>query len=311
MPKFSIIVPVYNVEKYIKRCLDSIFEQSYDDYEVIVVNDGTPDNSMDIVKKYNVKIINQKNKGLSEARNIGVKKAKGEYIIFVDSDDYIEKDLLKNINKNLSNNPDIVRYQAIDVINDNKKEYHEKEFAECDGAKAFELITQYHYVEPAWLYAIKKDYYIKNKFEFKKGAYHEDFGLIPLIIIKSSKVNSIDYCGYYYVQRNNSIMTDLSYEKKIKKIEDVLNHYDYLIKESRKINKDLSYFKSFISNQVILKVTELNKKDYKKYIKILKDKHVFDGVLSNSLKRKVKKSILKLSPKLYYKIEGNIKKWKR
>ena len=77
MPKFSIVIPVYNVEKYIKRCLDSVFNQSFKDFEVIVVNDGTKDNSMDIVENYDVKIITQKNQGLSVARNTGVKKAKG------------------------------------------------------------------------------------------------------------------------------------------------------------------------------------------------------------------------------------------
>ena len=83
MPKFSIIVPVYNVEKYIKKCLDSINNQSFKDYEVIIVNDGTKDNSMDIVKDYNFTVINQKNQGLSAARNKGVEKAKGDYILFL------------------------------------------------------------------------------------------------------------------------------------------------------------------------------------------------------------------------------------
>ena len=93
MPKISIIVPVYNVENYIKKCLDSIFDQTYKDYEVIVVNDGTKDNSMNIVNNYKVKIVTQKNQGLSAARNHGVEKAKGEYLIFLDSDDYLDKDL--------------------------------------------------------------------------------------------------------------------------------------------------------------------------------------------------------------------------
>ena len=97
MPKFSIVIPVYNVEKYIKKCLDSVANQSFKDYEVIVVNDGTKDNSMDIVKEYDFKVVNQKNMGLSEARNTGVKSSTGEYIIFLDSDDYIEKDLLKDL----------------------------------------------------------------------------------------------------------------------------------------------------------------------------------------------------------------------
>ena len=301
MPKFSIIVPVYNVENYIKKCLDSIFNQSYKDFEVIVVNDGTKDNSMDIVKKYDVTIINQKNQGLSEARNAGVKKAIGDYLIFVDSDDYIENDLLKNINKSLDNNPEVVRYQAKDIIEDKVIEYNEKEFSGLDGSEAFKQITTYHYVEPAWLYAVKREYYLKNKFSFKKGAYHEDFGLTPLIVFKSSKVNSINYCGYCYVQRSGSIMTSKNYDKTLKKVDDMYNHYKYLSEEVKKIDKDKTYFNSFIANSIILKITELNKEDYKKYKKLLKEDKAFDEILDDTVARKVKKCIIKKSPRLYYK----------
>ena len=302
MPKFSIIVPVYNVEKYVKKCLDSIFAQTFKDFEVIVVNDGTKDNSMDIVKKYDVTIINQKNQGLSEARNNGVKRAKGEYLIFIDSDDYIEKDLLKEINKSLDNNPDIVRYQVKDIIDNKEINYNEIEFSNKNGEEAFQIITGYHYFEPAWLYAIKRKYYLNNKFTFKKGAYHEDFGLIPLIIIKSNIVNSINYCGYCYVQRQGSIMTSSSYEKTIKKVDDALDHFQFLINESKKLNKNTSYFNSFIANSLILKIIDLKTKDYKKYKKLLKDEKVYDYLLADSFGRKVKKTMIKKSPKLYYKV---------
>lgn len=303
MPKFSIIVPVYNVEKYIKKCLDSIFKQTFKDFEVIVVNDGTKDNSMDIVRKYNVKIIEQENKGLSEARNTGVKNAKGEYLVFVDSDDYIEKDLLKEINKSLTNNPDIVRYQAVFIKNDNAMYYHEKEFNGLRGDEAFREIVNYHYIEPAWLYAIKRDYYLKNKFSFKKGAYHEDFGLIPLVIFRSGIVNAIDYCGYCYIERCGSIMTNKAYDKTLKKANDVFDHYKSLTDIVKKDKCDKKYYNSFLANSLILKITELNKKDYKKYKKILKDEKVFDKLLDDTFTRRLKKRIIKISPKLYYKLK--------
>ena len=305
MPKFSIIVPVYNVEKYVNKCLDSIFNQTFKDFEVIVVNDGTQDNSMDIVKKYNVTIINQENKGLSEARNNGVKKAKGDYIIFVDSDDYIEKDLLMKINESTKNNPDLVRFQAKEINDKETKEYHEKPFYDLDGSEAFKLITQFHYVELACLYAIKRKYYIGSKYNFKKNTYHEDFGLIPLIIFNSDKVNSIDYCGYSYVKREGSIMNNTSYDKTKKKVEDTFNHYDFLIKQVDKSKKDTSFFKSFISNSLILKITELNSKDYKDYKKKLKINKVYDNLLDDTFSRKIKKIFVKKSPKLYYKIKGD------
>lgn len=303
MPKFSIIVPVYNVEKYIKKCLDSIFNQSFKDFEVIVVNDGTKDNSMDIVKKYDVKVINQENSGLSEARNTGVKSAKGEYIIFLDSDDFIEKDLLKKINDSLKNKPDVVRFQIQDYKDGEvTNKYNEEPFENLDGVEALKKITNYHYVENAWAYAIKRSYYEKEKFSFKKGTYHEDFGLTPLIIIKAKKVNSIDYLGYNYVQREGSIMSSKDYEKTKKKVEDFYNHYKYLISEVDKLKVDTTYFKSFISNSLILKITELKSNEYKEYKRKLKEEKVFDNTLSDTISRKIKKMLVKVSPKLYYKI---------
>lgn len=299
MPKFSIIVPVYNVEEYIEKCLESIFNQSFKDFEVIVVNDGTKDKSMDIVKKYDVTIINQKNMGLSEARNNGVKKAKGEYIIFLDSDDYIEKDLLKEINKSIKNNPDVVRYQIQDVENNEIiKEYEEEKFNGLSGVEAFKKITNYHYVENAWAYSIKREYFEEEKFKFKKGTYHEDFGITPLIILKAEKVNSINYIGYNYVQRQGSIMNNSNYEKTKKKVEDFYNHYNFLLKEANKLNVDTTYFKSFISNSLIIKITELKREDYIQYKKKLKEEKVFDNLLQDTLIRKIKKFFFKLSPKI-------------
>ena len=300
-PKFSIIVPVYNTEKYLKRCLDSIEEQTFTDYEVIIVNDGSTDNSSDIISKYPYKVINQKNQGLSMARNNGVKEAIGDYIIFLDSDDYIEKDLLKEISKSLINNPDLVRYQIKEVF-DNKSDisYKEMPFENKNGIDAFALITKYHFVENAWAYAIKRKFYLKEKFYFKRDTYHEDFGLIPLVIIKSNIVNSISYVGYCYYQRDGSIMNNSDYYKTKKKVDDFYNHYLYLTKEINKTNLDKSYFMSFISNSLILKITELDGKDYKEALIRLKKDKVYDNLLDDSLGRRLKKALVKISPKLYY-----------
>ena len=302
MPKFSIIIPVYNVEKYIKKCLDSVINQTYEDYEVIIVNDGTKDNSMDIVKEYPVKIVNQKNQGLSVARNNGAKQAKGDYLIFLDSDDSWNKNLLKSIEKSLKNNPDVVRFQIQETYEDgSKKEYKETPFNNKTGEEAFELIGKYHFVENAWCYAIKREYYLKEKFEFKKGAIHEDFGLIPLVVIKAQVVNSIDYIGYNYLQREGSIMNDKNYEKTLKKSRDMYEHYQYLIKEIDKTEINSKVFKSFIANSLIIKICELNQKEYKEYKKLLKKEKVYNNLLTNTIPRKIKKVLLKISPKLYYK----------
>ncbi len=298
--KYSIVIPVYNVEKYIDKCLKSILNQTYKDYEVIIVNDGTKDNSMDIVNKYNVEIINQKNKGLSEARNEGVKKAKGDYILFLDSDDYIEKDLLLEVSKMLDNNPELIRFQLREVYDDNSPsvDYPEIGFLGIGGEEALDRITMYHCVETACLYVIKREYYLRENFFFRPNAYHEDFGLIPLVIIKAKSVNSLSYVGYNYRQRQNSIMSTNDYEKVKKKVNDFYNHYNFLIQEIDKTNLRSDTFKSFIANSLIIKICELEKADYKAYKKKLIEDKVFDNLLTDSTVRKIKKIIFRISPKL-------------
>ena len=104
-PEISIIVPVYNVEKYLKRCIDSILNQSFTDFELILVDDGSTDNSGEIIDEYaikdeRIKVIHKENGGLSSARNVGIEYSKGNYIAFVDSDDYINKNMYKILYKN-------------------------------------------------------------------------------------------------------------------------------------------------------------------------------------------------------------------
>lgn len=301
MPEFSIVVPIYNVEGYLKKCLDSILNQSFVDYEIILVNDGSTDQSLSIIKEYmskypDIKLINQENKGLSEARNAGLKEARGNYVLFVDSDDFIDKDLLLNLNDSIINNPDLVRFQ-LRVVSDKTIDINEEAFDSLNGHDAFKKIIKYRFVENAWAYLYSRKYLIDNGFLFKPNMYHEDYGLIPLAIIKASKVNSISYIGYNYVQRSNSIMSDSNYMKTRKKAFDVLSQYlDIVDKDSD------PYYRSFLANSVILKLKDLNKEDYKKYLSEIKKHNVFDNILSDTLVRKIKKMLLKISPKLYLKV---------
>lgn len=301
MPKFSIIIPVYNVEKYIKRCLDSVINQSYNNYEIIVVDDGCTDNSIKIAKNYPAKIISNKHVSVSEARNIGVKHAKGEYLLFLDSDDYWDKRLLENIINSMNNDPDLIRFQVRTVTDQNEiTNYNEISFQNKNGPEAFKLISNFHFVESVWCYAIKRNYYFREKFEFKKGMVHEDFGLTPLLIIKAKKVNSIGYIGYNYFRRKGSIMNNPDYEWIKIKVRDFYNHYKNLIEEIDKTNIDSKLFKSFIANSLILKICELNKKEYKQYKNKLKKDKVYENLLTDTLPRKIKKIIIKISPKMFY-----------
>lgn len=311
MIKYSFIVPVYNTEKYLKKCLDSLVNQTYKDFEIIVVNDGSTDKSSSIISKYqkkykNIIVIDKENEGLSMARNRGVQKSSGKYIIFVDSDDYVSNKLLEEVDKKIDDS-DILRFQIATEDEDYTKinEYHEEGFESMCGYDAFKNLSSYHFVEPAWCYVIRKNYYIENKFSFKKGVYHEDFGLIPYVIYKARKVKSIDFIGYYYIQRNGSIMNNNDYKKTVKKAFDMLEQYKTMRLFAKNINRKNNlddYFLSYISNSVIVKARELKKDEKKVYINELKKLNVFDGVLVNTRIRIFKKYLMKHNLNLYLKV---------
>lgn len=311
MIKYSFIVPVYNTEKYLKKCLDSLVNQTYKDFEIIVVNDGSTDKSSNIISKYqkkykNIIVIDKENEGLSMARNRGVQKSSGKYIIFVDSDDYVSNKLLEEVDKKIDDS-DILRFQIATEDEEYTKinEYHEEGFESMCGYDAFKYLSSYHFVEPAWCYVIRKNYYIENKFSFKKGVYHEDFGLIPYVIYKARKVKSIDFIGYYYIQRNGSIMNNNDYKKTVKKAFDMIEQYKTMRLFAKNINRKNNlddYFLSYISNSVIVKARELKKDEKKVYINELKKLNVFDGVLVNTRIRKFKKYLMKHNLNLYLKV---------
>lgn len=311
MIKYSFIVPVYNTEKYLKKCLDSLVNQTYKDFEIIVVNDGSTDKSSSIISKYqkkykNIIVIDKENEGLSMARNRGVQKSSGKYIIFVDSDDYVSNKLLEEVDKKIDDS-DILRFQIATEDEEYTKinEYHEEGFESTCGYDAFKYLSSYHFVEPAWCYVIRKNYYIENKFSFKKGVYHEDFGLIPYVIYKARKVKSVDFIGYYYIQRNGSIMNNNDYKKTVKKAFDMLEQYKTMRLFAKNINRKNNlddYFLSYISNSVIVKARELKKDEKKVYINELKKLNVFDGVLVNTRIRRFKKYLMKHNLNLYLKV---------
>ena len=295
--KYSIIVPAYNTEKYIDKCLKSIFSNTYKNFEVIIVNDGSTDKTEDIINKYikkydNIIHIKQKNMGLSMARNNGVKKATGDYLLFIDSDDYVEKNLLENINKNISD-LDVLRYQLNIVYSDKVVPCEEEEFNVTDGISAFEKIVRYKFIEMASLYVINRKYYVDNNFEFENGVYHEDYGLLPLVIATAKKVKSINYLGYNYVQRDGSIMSSNDTSKMKKKMDDML----FLFTKAIKYLDNIPYsqnVKSFYANSIIDKYNSLSDKLKKEYIKKIKDLKVISYLSNDNFKRKIKKILYEI-----------------
>ena len=298
--KFSIIIPVYNVEKYIEKCLNNIIHQTYDNFEVIVVNDGTKDDSQKIINKFvkkdkRIKSFIKENGGLSSARNYGLKEITGDYIVFIDSDDYIEKDYLFKVNELLENHKkiDVVKIK-LNIV-DEEGNLLRKENGLEEGYVDFKELTKLEFLEPSWSYIYKSSYWKKNNFKFMEGKIHEDFGLTPEILIKAKNIYYLDYYGYNYVQRENSIMSANDKNKIKKKAFDILEQYDRLISLNIKTNElNKRYYDSFLSNAVISKEKTLDGEDKKIFHSELKKRKVADKLLDDSFKRKLKKILQKI-----------------
>lgn len=247
MNKFSIIITCYNAEEFIGRCLDSIMNQNYKNFEVIIINDGSTDRSLEIIKKYqmtfkNIKCINQVHKGVACARNNGIKHIEGNKFIFVDADDYINQYLLFHLNKTFTEkNSDIVRYSANLITKngiDNKK-YFCKKFDIVDGKEVLKLFVDCKVrYGPLWLYCYDTNFFLSNKFQFLENKIHEDFYNI-YILSKASTIKGIDYIGYNYEKNNKSITANKDKKNELMRAKDILFVYDYVIKklEESFINK--------------------------------------------------------------------------
>lgn len=308
MIKYSIIVPAYNAEKTLYRCIESILAQKYDNYELIIVDDGSTDESFKILDQYKkankrVNIFKQKNSGAGSARNLGVAKAKGQYLLFLDSDDYVTNDYLEVIDNNLDTNLDLLRFQITDVDGKQETNHSESSFDTMSGPEAFELMTKFKYLDSPVCYCYNKKYYDNNKFKFMENTYHEDYALVPLIIMKAQRVKGINKCIYAYVKTQDSTMTSTDYKKTIKKFDDAIKGYLFQMKEIDKLDyKETKIFKSYISNAIIVKLKDLNKLDYVKYLKRLKELKVIDNILTDTLLRKIKYLLIKINPRIALKL---------
>ena len=210
-PLITVIVPAYNVEKYIIRCLKSIEEQSYDNLEIIVVDDGSKDHTGERIDRFaktdsRFKVIHQKNKGISGARNIGIEEAKGDYVLFVDSDDFIAQDHVEHLYK-------ILTKEKADIsISGHQKFYKEQEIQK-DGEPSLEVMSGMEAME-SLLYRKKfttspwGKLYRRTLFEgiqYPLGKIYEDLATTYRVLAKANKVVISTARNYYYFQRMDSI----------------------------------------------------------------------------------------------------------
>lgn len=213
--KLSIIIPVYNVEQYIGRCLQSCLSQPHvtpEEYELVIVNDGTKDNSMAIVEEMtrgctNVTIINQQNQGLSMARNAGLKAAQGEYVWFIDSDDWIEDNCLHGIIERLERTKvDVLQLQYKNVYNDDiPSDEHYSTIKGIGNSKKWMVENTYFTAVQFMIY--RREFLLQNNLQFYPGIYHEDSEFKPKVVYLADTCASYDKVVYNYFKGNANSIT--------------------------------------------------------------------------------------------------------
>lgn len=314
MNNLTIIVPAYNREKTIKRALDSIVSQIGEIAELMIINDGSTDITGEIAKQYKEKYpekisyYEKQNEGIAATRNFGITHAKADYIMFVDSDDYIETNLIKELEKYMSQNTDIIKFKS-QCVNDNNELINKIDgpiFDSITGQEAFnKLAFSDILIDSPCLYIFKKELFLKNDLFFKEGTYHEDFGLIPLVLLVAKSVVSLDVYGYYYVQTDNSITRNNDYKKTIKRFEDCLLHYDNMLEFISRFNfsnQTKQNIKIFYTNAVLLKLKSVQKLDRKQYIKEIKKRKMTRNIKAKNIKQLIKRIILTININWYLEI---------
>ncbi|WP_212611675.1 glycosyltransferase family 2 protein [Sphingobacterium wenxiniae] len=240
-PFFSIVIPVYNIEQYIKRCIDSVLEQTFDDYELLIVDDESKDSSISLVEEYTdkrIKILSKVNGGLSSARNFGLHHSKGAYVWFIDGDDYVcDKEGLQKIYdtiKSKTDSPDIVVFNN-EVIYEGAEK---KGWINVNAPEDTPLLSGVEYVERygvvpinAWTQCYQREFFIKNGFCFKEGIYFEDIYINLDIYQVVKNVVGINEILIHYFKREGSIMTSRFNKQHLSSEVQVLNKFNYIRNE--------------------------------------------------------------------------------
>lgn len=251
MIKVSVIVPIYNTEKYLDKCLNSIVNQTLDDIEIILINDGSTDSSKEIISKYkkdykNIIVIDKQNGGIGKARNDGMKRATGEYITFVDSDDYIHKNMFKVYYEYAKKyDMDMVTGLYYKVKNGKETLFNSSRFKTGNVKTSPSILFSIEYGPCVKFY--KREMVVNNNILFEENKKYEDMPFVSKCLLKSKLIGQINEGYYYYVIHANSETTTI--DERVFDIFDILKIVmDYYKKEF--------YLKDEIDYLVIDKVTK-------------------------------------------------------
>ena len=287
--KLSIIVPIYKVEQYLGKCVDSLLDQDlpHEEYEIILVDDGSPDGCPAMCDEFasahaNVSVVHRENGGLSAARNSGIEVAKGQYVQFVDPDDYLEPNVLKSlVDKMDAEHLDILRFnyqnvnEKYEVFEPNKvsKPFVDYRDEVCDGL-AF-LNERLGFGCYAWQFVLQRE--LLENCVFKEGIYFEDMEWTPRLLMKASKVTSTDLMVYDYLMREGSITQSVDEKKKRKVLEDRLSLIGSM-KRQKENAGDKRWFEGMIGQMTIGVISSASSdfwEKHKELIKRIKKEEVF------------------------------------
>ncbi len=288
-PFFSVIVPIYKVEKYLTACLKSIINQTFTNFEIICINDGSPDKCGDILndlaqKDGRIKIITQPNKGLGAARNIGALQAKGKYLAFVDSDDWLRFDALERIHSRLSN-------QAADICLFGFMEFHENNnaFARSEYISSFkkreytgykELKDLMFLIPCAWNKVYKRRFWEKNHLSYAQGVYFEDVATNAKAFVRAGHILISPYDLYYYRIRGDSIMQS-SYSEK--KMNDIVTSFNQTLRfmETEGVYETLKTpFGKWVYNSLLMHSQKMPEEERASFYKKIKSDSAIQKILS-------------------------------
>lgn len=296
--KISFIVPVFNCEKYIKKCINSIINQEISSYEIIAINDGSTDNSLKILKKMQercsrLKVIDQENHGVSYARNVGLNEASGDYIIFVDCDDFLEEKSLKKISNLLEkyNCPDIIKFSYYMINKFAKRMYSYSIKNDC-------IIEKNNYAEYIFPYifstydlsgvcsaAFSKKIIGETRFE-ENIKYGEDMLFMNNILNKSNTIIFLNTPVYNYFENVESATNKIDINKSVKQIDDNIEVFERINKLFQL--KQEKIIKERVSELIKYKAVSFADSNYKKYKKnlekLLENKIVCEYINENEMK---------------------------
>lgn len=326
----SIIVPIYNVEKYLKKCIETIINQTYKKLEIILINDGSTDRCKEICDEYKnidnrIKVIHKNNEGIAETRNLGLKLATGQYIGFVDPDDYIENNMYEILYKNIKNTKSDISICSYQIIDDKNKIQTLNDTGEIyiyNKIEALQRLLKGEITSHQWNKLYKKE--IFNGIVYPKEKVMEDIAITYLLFEKSDKIVYQHTILYNYIQRKTSILGKIN-EKLINDLEEVIyNKNRYLAKKYPELQKyidveNLRYIKIYFDDIAICNSKKLffsnkfNKyyKEYKELFKIYKEEVL--KTEKNSIKRK-EFYILSIGRNFYwkyYRLKQRMKRYKK